>query len=305
MTPRKMLGLASLFVALGFAGPLPSINAQANETPIKVGMVKTFFNDLPKPFIEVATAPFSDLMKLTTGLEGKLSTEDAYAETAQKLQDGALQLAVFHGHEFAWVQKKFPKLTPLMITTNKQHDVSAYVIVHKDSPAKAIADLRGKKLDLPQGTKEHCRVFLTSNCKDNAQNDWKAFFSAVTSASSSIDALDEVSRGKTDAVLVDTISLAFYKDIKGPVFEKNLRILAAHKNFPAPVIVYNPAKLPEATMAKIRDGMTKAHENPKCREMFELWQIDAFLPIPKTYEAQLAETLRLYPLPEATKVSLR
>jgi ABC-type phosphate/phosphonate transport system substrate-binding protein len=305
MTSRKMLLLASLTAALGIAGLLPSIHAQPAGAPIKVGMAKTFFNDLPKSMIEIAVGPFGDLMKTTTGFEGQLSTDDQYAELAQKLYDGKLQLGVFHGHEFAWIQKKFPKLTPVMIATNKQHDVSAYVIVHKDCPAKSITELRGKKLDLPMGTKEHCRVFLRQNCKDNAQNDLSAFFSKVIQSSSSIDALDDVCRCKADAIIVDTISLNFYKDIKGPVFAKNLRVLAEHKRFPSPVIVYCKGGLNEATVAKICQGMTAAHDNPKCKEMLDLWQIDAFAPIPKTYAAELAETLKAFPLPEATKVSQR
>jgi ABC-type phosphate/phosphonate transport system substrate-binding protein len=305
MTLRKMLALASLTVALGIAGSLPSIQAQPANAPLKVGMAKTFFNDLPKPMIEIAVGPFGDLMKASTGFDGILSTDDPYVDVAQKLYDGKLQMGVFHGHELAWIQKRFPKLTPLMIATNKQHDVSAYVIVHKDSPAKTITDLRGKKLDLPLGTKEHCRIFLRQNCKDNAQNDLDAFFGKVIKSSSSIDGLDDVCRTKADAIIVDTIALNFYKDIKGPFFEKNLRILAEHRRFPSPVIVYCQGGLNDATVAKIRDGMTAAHENPKCKEMLDLWQIDAFAPIPKTYAAELAETLKTFLPPEATKVSQR
>jgi ABC-type phosphate/phosphonate transport system substrate-binding protein len=305
MTSRKMLALASLTVALGMAGPLLSSHAQPANAPLKVGMAKTFFNDLPKSMIEIAVGPFGDLMKATTGFEGKLSSDDPYADVAQKLHDGKLHLAVFHGHEFAWIEKKYPKLTPLMIVTNKQHDVSAYVIVHKDSKAKAIADLRGKKLDLPMGTKEHCRAFLRQSCKDNAQSGLNAFFSKVIQSSSCIDALDDVCRRNADAVLVDTIALHFYKDIKGPFFDKNLRILAEHKRFPSPVIVYCKGGLSDGTVAKIRDGMTAAHENPTAKAMLDLWQIDGFAPIPKTYATELADVLKAFPLPEPTKVSQR
>jgi ABC-type phosphate/phosphonate transport system substrate-binding protein len=192
-----------------------------------------------------------------------------------------------------------------MIATNKQHDVSAYVIVHKDSPAKALTDLRGKTFDLPFGTKEHCRIFVRQNCKDNAQNDLNAFFGKIVKSTSCIDALDDVCRSKSDAIVVDTIALNFYRDIKGPFFDKNLRILAEHKRFPSPVIVYCKGGMDDATVAKISDGMTSAQKNPKCKEMLDLWQIDGFQPIPKTYMTELAEVLKAYPMPEATKVSQR
>lgn len=307
MPSRKMLGLAlaPLLVALGFAVSLPPINAQpANNGPINVGMVRSFFNDLPRPFIDVATGSFGDLMKTTTGVEGNLSVDHQYLEVAQKLDDGSLQLAAFHGHEYAWIQKKYPKFTPLMLAVNKHNDVSAIVIVHKDSPAKTLADLRGKKIDVPMGTKEQCRVYLRRHCSDN-QNDWNGFFSKVVNSTSSIEAMDDVCRGKADAIVVDTITLAFYKDIKGPVFEKNLRVLSSYNAFPSPVIVYAKGGLHDSVVAKIRDGMITAHENPKCKEMFELWQINAFQPIPSNYSEQLATTLKEFPMPEPTKVSQR
>ena len=65
------------------------------------------------------------------------------------------------------MQKKYPSIKPLLIAVSKSHPVEhAYLIVRKDSPVKSFADLRGKKFDLPTGTKEHCRLFLQKYCKE-------------------------------------------------------------------------------------------------------------------------------------------
>ena len=299
MTPRKMLGGALLGAALGFAVSMPNASAQPAKAaePLKLGMVKTFFHDLPDVVVKIVTEPFGELMKQTTGLDGSLSIgEDAFG-TAAQLDSNQLQFGVFHGHEFAWVQKKYPTLNPLLVVANKQHDVRGFVIVHKDNPAERIADLRGKIIDMPAQTKEHCRVYLGKHCGDNAQNDPKAFFAKIARSDSFVDALDDVCKGKAQAAVVDTITLAFYKDIKGPCFAKNLRILQKSDAFPPAVIVYKQGALPAATLSQFRDGLLKAHKNPVGADMMKMWSIDGFELPPKTFSQMLADALKTYPSP--------
>jgi ABC-type phosphate/phosphonate transport system substrate-binding protein len=299
MTRRKMLGCALLGAALGFAVSMPSASAQPPKAaePLKLGMVKTFFHDLPDVVVKIVTEPFGELMKQTTGLDGSLSIgADAFG-TAAHLNSNQLQFGVFHGHEFAWVQKKYPNLKPLLVVANKQHDVRGFVIVHKDNPAERIGDLRGKIIDLPAQTKEHCRVFLGKYCGDNAQNDPKAFFAKIARSDSFVDALDVVCKGQAQAAVVDTITLAFYKDIKGPCFAKNLRVLQQSDAFPPAVIVYKQGALPAATLGQFRDGLLKAHKNPVGADMMKMWSIDGFELPPENFSQMLADALKTYPSP--------
>ncbi len=302
MHRRTLFGFAGALVALGFTIAAPV--AVAQTAPIKIGLVRAFFNDLDDTLVEIANEPFGILMKQATGLEGTLTSKDQAAEVARKLNDGELQVAVLHGHEFAWAQQKYPKLTPLMIAVNKYYDVKAYVIVAKDSKFAAIADLRGKTLDLPIQTKEHCHVFLQKNCGDNA-GAWQTFFKAVPRSKSSIQAMDDICRGKVDAVIVDTIALEFYKEIKGPFFDKNLRVLAQSESFPSPVIVVKEGTLDKATLAKFRDGLANAHKLEDTRDVLSMWQIKGFEPIPENYGKLLTDTLKAYPTPTTWKAATR
>jgi ABC-type phosphate/phosphonate transport system substrate-binding protein len=303
MTRRNLLGLAILGVALGL---VPTVSAQlAKDAPIRVGMAKSFFNDVPKVMVDIATEPFPELLNKTTGLDGILSTDDDAFEVARKLDANQLQIGVFHGHELAWAQKKYPKLTPLMIVTNSVHEVRVFIVVHNGSPAKSMADLRGKNIDMPKGSKEHTRVFVARNAADNAQADPNAFFGKITHSANSNVALDGVCFKKTDAVAVDTIALEYYKDIKGPTFAKNLRILQESAPFPQPVLAYNPGAVPAATIDQFRKGLLTAHKLPMGRGMMDMWKIESFDDVPGTYTKSLAEVLKGYPLQEATKISLR
>ncbi len=309
MTRRKLSGFSLFCVALGFALLLPSAPAQPPQDapPLKVGMAKTFFNDLPPVIIGLVTEPFPALMKACTGLDGKLLYDDDAFETAKKLDANEMQVGVFHGHEFAWIQKKYPKFMPLMVVANKHHDLKAFVIVHKESKAKSIADLRGLKVDMPACTKEPCRLFVEKYCGDNDGRDLKKFFGQiVNSTAGTIEALNDVCRKDVDAVIVDTVELEKYKEVRGPaVFANNLRVLQQSESFPSAVIVIKQGVLTEKTLQQFRDGMQNAGADPQGRKMFDMWGIEGFETIPDNFNKMLADVLKAYPAPEPTKVGMR
>jgi ABC-type phosphate/phosphonate transport system substrate-binding protein len=240
------------------------------------------------------------------GLDGKLQIVAGTCNLAEQLTSGKLQLGVFHGHEFAWAKAKEPKLVPMVVIVNDHHDVHAYVVVKKDNPASGIGGLVGKTIDVPKMTKEHCRVFLDANAKDNDRPNPAKFFGKIKESSSVYDGLDDVAQGKTDAVLVDTITLEFFKSIKPAVYEKNLRVLQKSKSYPAPVIAYKEGTFNAATLKILRDGLLKAHESPDGKLLLREWQINRFEPVPANYQEMLNATLKEHPVPESfTKVSRR
>src|SRR5471030_8242 len=119
-------------------------------------------------------------------------------------------------------------------------------MVHKNSPLKTLADLRGKKIDMPTGTKEHCRLFLQRACKED--KGIAAFFGAIEKSASPKEALDNVARGKVQATVIDTASLEFQKEVRGPFIEQNLRVLQRSEVFPPAVVVYKPGALDQKTV---------------------------------------------------------
>ena len=304
MIVGKCIALGLLVVGLIGSMPLVSADPPRETELIRLGMAKSFFNDIPKLLVDFVIDPFKPMMKTTTGLDGELFAHYDAFEMAQKLNDKQLHLGVFHGHEFAWVQQKYPELRPLMVAMNKYRDVRVYLIVKNDNPAKSIADLRGKNLALPLASKEHCRVFLERMCTDNAQPDPKAFATIVKSGSCDA-ALDDVCRGKMQGAIVDTNALEHYKEYKEYCFKNNLRILQQSPSFPAAVIAHKLGVLSDETLAKFTGGLERAHTSEVGLDMMKMWKIAAFERIPADYTRQLADILKVYPSPEATKVSLR
>lgn len=286
MTARNLVA----FALLGAFAGLPAA-ASAQES-VKLGMSSTFFTDVPDVVVKFITDPFEKLLKDTTGLNGKLSYDVDALATASQLDAGKLHFGVFYGHEFAWAQKKYPKLKPVVIVSNKEHDVRAYIIVHKDSPIKTLADLRGKVVDFPLPTKEFSRAFVNRNCTDNTG---KPVFKSIVKADSPTTALDNLCLSKTDAVLIDGLALAFYKDVKLPFFRNNLRVLAKSDAFPPAVIAYKEGALKDATLKQFRDGLLKAHENQEGKVLMQVMGIDGFDAPPTNFNQMIADTLKAYP----------
>ena len=158
---RKLLfPLTGLLGCVAIMALSLATNASAGSASLKVGMPQNFFPDMSAGLIETVTEPFVTIMHDTAGLSGKLVVGGDPFTVAQQLSGKQVQLGVFHGFEFAWIQKKHPELHPLMVAGNAKQPLRAFVLVAKDSPANTFADLKGKDLAVPKRTRQHCRYFV-------------------------------------------------------------------------------------------------------------------------------------------------
>jgi ABC-type phosphate/phosphonate transport system substrate-binding protein len=301
--PRRSLRYSALGVAL-LVCSLADLRA-ANPAPIRIGMVQTFFNDVPKILVDMATEPFSVVMREATGLNGELVVaKDAY-DMAKQIADGTMSLGVFHSFEFAWAQQKYPELKPLMVAVNRRHQVQAYLLTRKDSNIASFADLKGKGLSLPLRSKEHCRLYVKQRTYDAGQCAPCEFFQDLVASSNVETALDELCQGKIPAAVVDSLGLDFYRELKPGCFA-HLKIVQESELFPPPVIAYKGGVAEDEVLRRVREGLLNANALPVGREMMKMWKVHAFEMTPDNYTEHLASILKAYPTPEpAAKVSRR
>ncbi len=265
---------------------------------LRIGLADTFLREKSSAVIDIAREDFKHLMQKTTGLGGEVSTKFTAFEIAERLLKKELDLGIFHGHEFAWVQKTHADLEPRIVAINRQHEDRAYVIVHKNEPAKTFGELRGKKFDLPKGVSETSRVFVAKLCADSGEKDPRVFFAPKEKSVGPVAALDAVASGKAHATVVNTSWLEFYKDEKGPTFTSSLRVLTQSEAFPPAVIAVKKGALVAEMLKQFQDGVIKAHNSESGRQMMKEWNIDAFEAVPKDYDKRLAEVLKAYPPPQ-------
>lgn len=284
-----VLGLTALF--------LPPAGGRAENNPplapVRIGMISTLFRDTPEGVVLAMMQPFSTLMESQTGVHGKLEPGGDADALGTKLAGNKVQFAVFHGIEFAWARLKHPDLKPLVIAINQHRQLRAYVVVHGDSPATGLGDLKGKAFALPKQTREHCRVYVHHHCRECGGAPGEVFAS-LTQPANVEEALDDVVDRVVDATIVDGVGLECYQRRKPGRFAK-LKTVRQSEPFPAAVLAYRPGQVDEVRLNKFRTGLLKANETTLGRQMLNLWKLTGFEPVPTNYEQNLADIAKAYP----------
>jgi ABC-type phosphate/phosphonate transport system substrate-binding protein len=261
-----------------------------------MGMPASMFRDVHPAIFAGLARPFYTLVEMQTGLKSELLLIQTPDEMREQLDAGKLQLGVFHGFEFAWMKQKSPTLQALMVAAPQHRPLRALVVVNQDCPAKTLADLKGKVVAMPVGTREYVRLFLTRQCQALG-NSPDAFFAQVTKPLTPDTSLHDVVDDKgVHATIVDGGMLQNYSaNYSGRA--KKLRILMSSDTFPESVVVYSPGKVDEDTVRRFRQGMSTAHATPLGQRLLSLWSMAGFQPIPANYPQQLADCLKAFPPP--------
>jgi ABC-type phosphate/phosphonate transport system substrate-binding protein len=261
-------------------------------------LVNSLFRDVPPALVQMMMPPFKNLLRDQTGCEGEVLTARDAEELAKRLSENRVDLGVFHGFEFAWVQEKYPDLKPLVVALNRKPTLKAFVMVRNDSEAASLADLKGQALSVPRRSLDHSLLFIDRECSALGCGP-KEFFAAVVTHPNFEDALDDVIRGKVQAVVVDALALDSYEQVKPGCFAR-LKVLKESEPFPPAVLAYRDGGLDNETLGKFRDGLTTASRNVRAKELMGLWKITSFELPPQDFAQMLGAVLKSYPaLPPA------
>ena len=103
------------------------------------------------------------------------------------------------------------------------------------------------------------------------------------------------------AALIDRNGLEFYKDIRGPVFEKNLPRARAIGQLPAGRARISAGRRRRQIVDQFKTGLLKVHTIPEGKDMMKSWNVDEFQPVPADYAKNAAALLKAYPPPTGPK----
>lgn len=292
----RRVRLLILFSGIGLVLGLSSTPRSPAESPaeVRLGIVETLFRNYHKSAIEYVTVPLRTLVQTQTGLAGRLDSPVAPMTLAKQLQDKQVDLAIFHGFEFAWARQKHPQLQALLVVSNPQ-PFQAQLIVAKNRKFTAPGDLKGKGLALPRQTREHAYLFLQRRCVE-PNTDLEKHFNGITRTVDAIDALDMVVDGSADAALIDRAQLEAYSKSEPENFTK-LHVLVQSEVFPAGVIACCQGGLTEERLQRIRTGMTSAHKTTQGQDLLKLCRMNGFELPPADFDQTLQAIARAYPAP--------
>jgi ABC-type phosphate/phosphonate transport system substrate-binding protein len=274
-------------VALGAA------RSEAADPVLKIGLPATMFHGMPAGVVQTAAAPFQSIFEKQSGFTCEIATPAKdHAELADQLRSGKIDVAIFHGFEYAWV-KEHKEFVPLLVTVPMTKH-RACLVVNTASKATGAEDLKGECVAIPANTKAHCRLYLDrmkadlpKGCCDVAKLDGQSVE----------DALDAVSGGRCVAALVDVSALTTYQKDK-PGAGKQLKVLSQSDVFPAGVIVYRKDSINAQTAAKIRQGIIKGVESTQGKLLTSLWRLKGFAEMGPADVEEQAKCLKAYPAPK-------
>lgn len=289
---RRGLAFASLILLAGFG-----ITAEnAPSPPVKIGMLKSMVREVPPALFRAMAAPFQQVVYDQTGLKGDLVVVETPEDMRKQLADGELQLGVFHGFEYAWMKMKQPALEPLMLVAINPQALQSVVVVSAENSAKTIDECRGGKLAIPNGTREHSRLFLTRRCRNCGCQQFQEFFPTTAAPKSVEEALDNVVDNVVQVAVVDQAGMSMFQRRKPGRFAK-LKTLDQSEMFPPSVIVFNRGKIDDNTLNRFRDGMATAHKTTLGSHLMGLMKVTGFEPVPGNYDQRLTEIVKAYPPP--------
>jgi ABC-type phosphate/phosphonate transport system substrate-binding protein len=261
--------------------------------PIKIGLPSNMFREKLKT-AEFLMPVFKQLMDSQTGIKGEPMILTSADDVGRQLNDGKLQLGVFHGFEYAWAQAKYPDLRPLVIAVSQNNpQLTAEIVVANNSAATKLEDLKDQKVAIPLGTKEHPRLFLFRNLGKLGHRHDK-FFKEISMPPNVKAALDDVADGRIQGALVDGTALESYKWLN-PANAAKLKTIMKSEVFPPGTIVYKQGGLPETDLKKFKDGLTSAHQSAGGLQLLSLWKLSRFDNVPADYHQSLDSIRRAYP----------
>ena len=273
--------------ALAAAGP-----ARAGEPqPLKIGLPESMFSGVPQAVVQRASRPFQTMFEKQTGLNGEITVGRDYADLADQIRAGKIDVAVFHGFEYAWVRQN-PELVPLVVTVPGAK-LQACLVVNADSKATGPCDLKGEAVAVPSGTKAHCHIYF-ARTKEALPPECCGL--AVLKGKSIEEALDAVSDGDCPAALVDATALATYQKQK-PGAGARLKVLAQSTPFPPAIVVHRKDAFDAATAKKVSTGLVKGVETAEGQLLTSLWRLKGFAEPTAQYYADLDQCLKAYPAP--------
>jgi ABC-type phosphate/phosphonate transport system substrate-binding protein len=197
---------AAFGATLLVAGPT---RADTKKIPVlRIGTTETVVEeDAPEDSEDTAVQDiYRQFIQAETGFGSDIVALENHEVLAERLASGKLQLGLFMGYEFAWAQARHPQLKVLAVGVNEHSYRYPTLVVRRDGPASAFADLRGKTLALPRSGQGHGLLFAVAQSRLEGQ-DPGAFLGPIDSFEDAETPLDEVVDGIQEVAVVDRLGL--------------------------------------------------------------------------------------------------
>lgn len=263
------------FVCLTVALSWLADNAFAQKKTVKMVVTAAFVSNKGMPVYE----EIANYLAKKLGWEIKVVSGLSYSEADRMLDEGLVELGYVCGlpyiHKFAEGKYELLAIPVMALKKGAWPDVKgyedvpgkyySYTIVHKDSPLKSWADLKGKTYVFNDKGSNSGYNLPRNKLVQLGAKSWEEYFSKVIVSGSHEESIRLVARKMVDASSVDSLVLDYDRSINDP---DALNVKVIEHLGPAGIVPVVISKKADRTIRKtMQDAMLSMHEDPEGKKI--------------------------------------
>ncbi len=211
-----------------------------------------------------------------TGLSIRVLEKSSYAEVNEALRTGEIDVSFVCSGPYVTGREQFGLDLLLQPQAYGQKVYYSYIIVPAGSPAKSLADLRGRVFAFTDpGSNTGCLVPTFLLAKEQGAKP-EEFFSRVLFTGTHDRAVEAVADKLADGAAVDSLIYEYLQGTR-PDLTRQITILRRSQPFAIPPLVARPG-LDPAVRRKIMAALLSMDQDPEGRRILEGMKIERFHP---------------------------
>ncbi len=265
---KRFVASAMFFVALSFA-----VSTYAEEV-IKIGVAAMIS---PKETAKY----YTDMLNYVGEKIGKkveIVQQENYSEMDAMLEKGIVNAAFICSGPYIKDHDKFGAELLVAPQSYGKPFYNAYIIAHKDSGAKSLADLKGKKFAFTDPKSNTGKIVPEYMVAKKFNEKPEKFFSEVIYTKSHDKSIEAVAKKLVDGASIDSL-IYDYAAKKNPVYTQLTKIVEKSPSYGIPPVVVNKNVDPKLKAA-LKDAFLNMHKDARGKEILAGIMVDKFI-IPK------------------------
>ncbi len=219
---------------------------------------------------------YQELIELLAGKLGRravFSQRRTYAEVNALVAEKEVDVAFVCAGPYVRGHKDFGMELLVVPVVRGQKIYYAYILAHRDSAARSLADLRGKRFAFTDPDSHTGYVVPTYMLARNEEKS-DSFFSETFYSRSHDNSIQAVAEKQADGASVNSLIWEFMNAID-PSVTSQTRILEKSPPYGMPPVVVHP-DLPGELKTQLRAAFLALHEDEKAARLLKRLQIDRF-----------------------------
>jgi phosphonate transport system substrate-binding protein len=261
-------------VSIGLVVMWMTVSVAIAGEPVKVGVAAMIS---PKETVRYYKQ-LIDYISSKLGSPVEMVQKESYDEMDGLLEHGDVQVAFICSGPYVKDHAKFGAELLVAPQSYGQPFYHAYIIVHKDSPIKDMAGLKGKKFAFTDPKSNTGKIVPTYMVGKDFGASPEKFFGEVLYTRSHDKSMEAVAKKMVDGASVDSL-IYDYAASKNPVYTSQTKIIRKSPAYGIPPLVVRKGMDP-VLKNKLRNILLNMHADPAGKAILDGIMVDKFI-VPK------------------------